>query len=264
MKCAICRNDHTENGFTSVILEQNTSKMLEEAHNARCFQFKKRAGILVTMVLVLLFFAPQGFCRSAGQTADGQPPGPDKGVTEQSEAVFTRGGGPYEVMIFTDYFCPPCRKLEHYLEEKLPELASSGVRVTFLDAPFHQRSSLYARYFLYAARAASSLKSVVHARSVLFQLAENGGIESESALNQAMKENNVDIQLFNIRPVINQWVEIMNKHNLRVTPACVIIRPGREPEQYQGGKKISKALNSLSKEISSDPPNSRKSKAAEK
>ena len=221
-------------------------------HTTRFFGLKKRGGIVVAMVFALLFIAPQGFCKSPGKTVEAQSPGSDTEVTERSEEVFTWGGGSYEVMIFSDYFCPPCRNLEPFLVEKLPELASSGARVTFLDAPFHQLSSLYARYFLYAARAASSLESVVHARSVLFQLAENSGIESESDLNQALKERGVDIQLFNIRPVIKQWVEIMKKHNLRVTPTCIILKPGGEPEQYQGGKKISKALDSLSKELSSE------------
>ncbi|MFP4160330.1 MAG: DsbA family protein [Desulfobacterales bacterium] len=172
------------------------------------------------------------------------------GQQQQSEAVFARGSGPVEVILFTDYFCPPCRTLEPYLEETLPELISSGVKVTFVDAAFNQQSSLYAHYFLYAANAASSLESFIHARSVLFELAENSGIESERELLQAMKEKNVDIKLLDTQPLMDQWKEIIEKHNLRSTPTCVIIKPGQDPEQHRGGKAIPKALDNLLDKVS--------------
>ncbi|MFP4257195.1 MAG: thioredoxin domain-containing protein [Desulfobacterales bacterium] len=174
----------------------------------------------------------------------------EMGVGQKSEAMFTRGSGPVEVLLFTDYFCPPCRRLEPYLEETLPELISSGVKVTFVDAAFNQKSSLYARYFLYAANSASSLESFIHARSVLFELAENSGIESERELLQALKEKNVDIKLFDTQPLMDEWKEIIEKHNLRSTPTCVIIKPGQEPEQHRGGKAIPEALDRLLAEVS--------------
>ncbi|MBS0012463.1 MAG: thioredoxin family protein, partial [Desulfobacterales bacterium] len=88
------------------------------------------------------------------------------GVGRQSAEAFTIGDGPVEIVLFTDYFCPPCKDIEPYLENTLPELVSSGVKVTFVDAAFSRKSSLYARYFLYAAKAASSPESIINARSV--------------------------------------------------------------------------------------------------
>lgn len=171
---------------------------------------------------------------------------------QQSEAVFTRGSGPVEVLLYTDYFCPPCQRLEPVLDEKLPELAASGAKITFVDAPFNRRSSLYARYFLYAAKASSSLESVMHARNVLFGLAEEKEVESEKEMLQALKENNVDIKLFDTQPLVNQWKQIMKKYNLRTTPTCVIIKPGEEPEQYRGDKAIPEALDNLLDELASE------------
>ncbi|MCF8035257.1 MAG: thioredoxin family protein [Desulfobacteraceae bacterium] len=176
----------------------------------------------------------------------------EMGVGEQSEAVFTIGSGQVEVVLFTDYFCPPCQSLEPVLDEKLPELIASGAKVTFVDAPFNRRSSLYARYFLYAAKASSSPESIMHARNLLFRLAEKKKVESEKEMMQALKENNVDINLFDTQPVINQWKKIMNKYNLRTTPTCVIIRPGEEPEQYRSGKAIPEALDRLLGQLPSE------------
>ncbi len=173
------------------------------------------------------------------------------GVEEQSAEMFTIGSGPVEVVLFSDYFCPPCRNLEPYLEQTLPELVSSGAKVTFVDAALKRKSSLYARYFLYAARAASSPESVIHARRVLFDLAGKDSIESGKDMRRALEENNVEIEFFDTQPMIDKWKEIMEKHQLRSTPTCVIIKPDHKPEQHRGGKAIPDALDSLLDEMSS-------------
>ncbi len=176
----------------------------------------------------------------------------EMGVGQQSAEVFTIGSGKVEVVLFTDYFCPPCSSIEPYLAETLPELVSSGVKVTFVDAPFSRQSSLYSRYFLYAAKAASSPESVIQARSVLFNLAEKDSIESEQDMLKALKESNVDIEFFETQPLMDKWKELMEKHHLRSTPTCVIIKPGELPEQYRGSKTIPDALESLLGEVSSE------------
>ncbi|MCF8025608.1 MAG: thioredoxin family protein [Desulfobacteraceae bacterium] len=173
------------------------------------------------------------------------------GVGPQPAEAFAIGGGPVEILLFTDYFCPPCKDIEPYLENTLPELVSSGAKVTFVDAPFSRKSALYSRYFLYAAKAASSPESIIHARSVLFDLAEKDKIESEPDMVKALKKNSVDIELVDTQPLIDQWKKLMETHDLRSTPTCVIIRPGREPEQYRGGKAIPEALGRLLDEMSS-------------
>jgi len=48
-----------------------------------------------------------------------------------------RGSGLTEVLIFTDYFCPPCQAVEPFLEKALADLYRSGVKVTFVDKPIH-------------------------------------------------------------------------------------------------------------------------------
>ena len=63
------------------------------------------------------------------------------------------GKGPYEVIIFTDYFCPGCQDLEADLYPLLDQLLAEGsVRIIFVDAPVNTFTQLYARYFLFAAK----------------------------------------------------------------------------------------------------------------
>jgi thiol-disulfide isomerase/thioredoxin len=174
------------------------------------------------------------------------------GVGRQPAEAFTIGAGPVEILLFTDYCCAPCRDIEPFLENTLPKLVSSEVKVTFVDAPFSRKSALYSRYFLYAAEAASSPESIIHARSVLFGLAEKDNIESEQDMVKALGENNVDIKLVDTQPLMDHWKSLMETHDLRSTPTCVIIRPGKKTVQYRGVKAIPEALGRLLDEMPSE------------
>lgn len=170
----------------------------------------------------------------------------------RSAKVFTIGSGPVEILLYTDYFCPPCRDIEPYLEITLAKLVSSGAKVTFVDAAFNRKSSLFSRYFLYAAKAASSPESVIHARSVLFRLAEKDEVETEQEMRKALKENEVAIDSFDTQPLMTQWMELLEKHGLRTTPTCVIIKPGEKVEKHSGSIEIPKAMDRLLEEMSPD------------
>ncbi len=177
--------------------------------------------------------------------------GNEKPASEHVQEAFARGSGPIEVLLFSDYFCPACRNMEPYLEETLPELVNRGVKVSFVDSPYSQRSSLHVRYFLYAAMASPLLESVMHARNVLFDLADEDRVESEPDILLALKENNVQIEFFDTQPLMKQWMGIIEKYDVRHTPTCVIVRPEEEAGQYIGSREITEALDRLLDELSS-------------
>ncbi|MDZ7582956.1 MAG: hypothetical protein U5R30_20840 [Deltaproteobacteria bacterium] len=93
-------------------------------------------------------------------------------AAEDPDRIYSLGSGPAELLLFTDYFCPPCQKIEPYLDIALPELHQAGVRITFVDMPIYDKTQLYARYFLYAAKAAGSFEEVMQIRRVLFDIAK--------------------------------------------------------------------------------------------
>lgn len=169
---------------------------------------------------------------------------------EKQEPIFSRGSGPVEVIIFADYYCPPCQKLEPYLDTVLPELLPLGVRVSFIDMPFSRKAPMFARYFLYAANATENLEGLLHVRSLLVGAAKADTVESDQDMLQVFKDKNVALRFFDTRPVLGEWNETIRKHNVRNTPACVVIRPGREPQQYIGSQEIPEALDNLLKELS--------------
>lgn len=171
-------------------------------------------------------------------------------AAETVDEVFTRGDGPIELFVFADYFCPPCRRVEPYLEKSLLELVPLGVRVTFVDMPFSRLAPLYARYFLYAAKAAPTLDDLLHARDVLFRIATENAATSDQEMVQALKENDVAITYFDVRPLLTRWGEIIQAHNVRSTPTCIIVKPGQEPTRHVGSEEIPKAIAQLLAELS--------------
>ena len=171
----------------------------------------------------------------------------------EQEPVFSKGAGPIEVLIFADYYCPPCQKLEPYLDTVLPELLSLGVRVSFIDMPFSPKAPMFARYFLYAANAAKNIEGILQARRLLIGVAKADTVESDQDMIQVFKNENVALQFFDIRPVLNQWVETIKEHNVRNTPTCIVIKPGQEALRYIGSQEIPEGLDLLLQELSGFP-----------
>ena len=163
--------------------------------------------------------------------------------------VFSYGSGEIEVFIFSDYFCPPCQKVEPYVEKALTELFQAGVRVTLVDLPIDRRTPLYSRYFLYAANNADSFDELVRIRRVMFDVARTRAIATESELIGMLKENDVRLKLFDIRPVFEKWTELIGRFEVRSTPTCIVTRPGQEIDKFTGNRGIPEGLDRLLKEI---------------
>jgi thiol-disulfide isomerase/thioredoxin len=95
----------------------------------------------------------------------------------EKEAIPSYGQGPHEVLIFSDYFCPPCQALEPKLEPVLDALYKQGnVKIRFVDTPMHKETPLFAKFYLYAAKATPDYRAAMRARQVLFVLAEKENV----------------------------------------------------------------------------------------
>jgi len=171
-------------------------------------------------------------------------------TTEASESIFSYGSGPIEVFVFTDYFCPPCQAVEPYLEKALADLNRLGAKITFVDKPIHKSTPLYSRYFLYAAETADGFSEILNIRRVLFDIAKSKVVDSESELFQKLKASNIKLSLINVRPIFDQWVELIERFGVRSTPTCIVKRPGQKVMIYNGTRKIPEGIDLLLKELS--------------
>ena len=164
----------------------------------------------------------------------------------EKSMVPSYGSGKYEMIIFTDYFCPPCQTLEAEIDPALKEfLSRGGVRVTFVDLPIHKETHLYAKYFLYAAKAGRSYKSVLNARRVLFSLAKNRAASSEDELKKALKAQGVPFTPYNLKPVYPELNKIIETHKAKSTPTCIIKYSNADIRKYTGIFEIQNGLAML-------------------
>jgi hypothetical protein len=164
----------------------------------------------------------------------------------EKSIVPSYGSGKYELIIFTDYFCPPCQSLESEIDPALHEFLSRGrVRVTFVDLPIHKETVLYAKYFLYAAKAGKSYKKALNARRILFALAKNRAALSEDDLKKSLKVQGVSFTPYDLTPVYPALNTYINTHKVKSTPTCVVIYSNSDIRKYTGTAEIQSGLAML-------------------
>lgn len=156
------------------------------------------------------------------------------------------GAGQYELIIFTDYFCPSCQKLESELDPTLNKLLEKGdVKITFIDAPVHKLTQLYGKYFLYAVNANPGFKDILHARKVLFSIAKTNAVTTEENLASELKAQGVAFQPYDLSKVYITMNEMMKNHDIRSTPTCVVKYSNSDIRKYNGPEEIKRGLSLL-------------------
>ena len=162
---------------------------------------------------------------------------------EENNLVPAYGSGRYHLFIFSDYFCGPCQNLEKEVAGKVEKLiAERGVQVSFVDMPIYKLTPLYARYFLYAAKAAKSYREVLQARKVLFDKASRLGAITEPQLVNALQAEHIPLAPFDVQPVMAQYNGLIKKYRVRGTPTFVFVYSPQDVRKYVGGKEIGRGL----------------------
>jgi protein-disulfide isomerase len=155
------------------------------------------------------------------------------------------GSGKIQVRIYTDYFCPPCRRMEPAGEPILRDLIKRGViRLTMVDTPYSRHSPLYARYFLYALKEKNELEQALKVRNILFETAVDGNVTMKERLEEILKSKGISYQPFDVKPVFDRFNVLIKEDHINATPTCVIIKDGKK-EAFTGGVDIVNALKQL-------------------
>ncbi len=164
----------------------------------------------------------------------------------EKSAVPSFGVGSCELIIFTDYFCPSCQTLESELDPLLNKLVKTGgVKITFVDAPVHKVTQIYAKYFLYAVNAGKDFDDIMHTRRVLFSIAKTGTVDTEEYLALELKKQHVAFQPYDLRKVYVALNGMMKTHDIRSTPTCVVKYSAVDIRKYSEPEDIKRALLSL-------------------
>lgn len=156
------------------------------------------------------------------------------------------GSGKTAVRLYTDYFCPPCKAMEPSLEPVVADLVKNNIaKVTFIDMPFYQLSSLYARYFLYALNEKKDLENALTVRNALIE-ASNKKIGDAAKLEALLNEKGIKFKPFEVKPTFDMFARSLRDDNIKATPSCVIEKDGKK-ETVVGGFDIIQALQRLKK-----------------
>jgi hypothetical protein len=192
---------------------------------------KNRVPLLVFVILGYLFmsFAFNGSATPA--------------YAEERASVPSFGKGSWELIVFTDYFCPPCQHAEEDLKPVIEKLLSRGnVQVTFVDFPGHPRTTMYAKYFLYAAKADTGYKNALMARNALFTLAIQNNIKTEEALGKALKDQGIALKVFDQKPVFNELMKMIDTYKITQTPTCVLKYSNKYLRKFSDADEIHNGL----------------------
>lgn len=166
--------------------------------------------------------------------------------TEKGCSLPSWGAGKCEVYIFSDYFCPPCQKLEVVLEPLLYELLSQNrIKLFFIDLPLYRLTPLYNEYFLRATKAERRFERVFAVRKLLFELASRLGALAAKHLEREFRSHQIALQDIDARALQEEIHRQANHYGIRTTPAVVIKCPGKPFSIVTGGEEILNALRSL-------------------
>ncbi len=151
-----------------------------------------------------------------------------------------------EIIVYSDYFCPHCRKIDEQVNTGLGRL-KDRVSIRFVDVPLHPGSLEYAEVFLYAwFVSGNNLETAVKARELLFDAAVKKADQAGVIALLKSKGIAVKSDREKARSVFRGFYnESMKTDKVNATPAVVIVKGG-ERKKYVGGKEILKALEELS------------------
>jgi thiol-disulfide isomerase/thioredoxin/uncharacterized membrane protein len=156
------------------------------------------------------------------------------------------GSGPYELIVFTDYFCPPCQALESDMDPALNEILSTGgVKVIFIDLPVHKETYLFAKYFLYIAATTHHYRDILKARTVLFSLAKNQAIKDDDGLSKALSTQGIAFKPCDLKEVYLALNQIIKTHAVTRTPTCIVKYSDTDIRKYSGANEIKNGLAML-------------------
>jgi len=165
---------------------------------------------------------------------------------EAVRTVPSLGKGAYEVMMFADYLCPPCRQIDSKTEPLFKELLTTGrVRITFVDVPFSRVTPMFAKYYLYSVNAGADEHGILHIRKVLFNAAQVKNIKMEDELIGYLKEQKISWKVLDEKSIFPMLSTMIKENKVDQTPTCVIKYSATDVRKYVGTEEIWDGLTKL-------------------
>lgn len=163
----------------------------------------------------------------------------------ESNPQFGAEKAPIEIIVYSDYFCSYCRKIDGQVNTILGKLKDRA-RIRFVDVPLHPGSLEYDEIFLYTWFASgNNLKTAVIVRELLFDEAVKKTDQAGVISLLKSKGIQLNIDKEKARSVFRGFYnESIKTDKVSSTPTVVIVKGG-ERKKYVGAKAVLKALEDL-------------------
>ena len=178
----------------------------------------------------------------------------------QDLSLYNFGKGKIQVRLYADYFCGPCSRIEPKLEPLISELVKKDViTISFIDAPFHKYSTLYAQYFLYSLNNNKNIDHAIKVRSTLFE-ASKIPIQDADKLESFLAGKGIKFSKFDEKPVFYIFQNFFREDRVTSTPSCVVVKDGQK-KMVSGDNEVLKAFEDLRQDYKNqDEPSGTKRK----
>lgn len=157
-----------------------------------------------------------------------------KQVSLKESIRFGEANGPIEVYVFTDWFCPACRRVEPVFEEMIPDLKGKAP-VFFVDATVHPESLNFTPYNL--SFMINNKNDYFKLRKALEQLADKNDTPSDTDIQDAIKPHGVQLKELAYSDValgVKLFKKLVKQFEITQTPTVVIVNMDSKK-----GKKLS-------------------------
>ncbi|CRX38489.1 thioredoxin domain-containing protein [Estrella lausannensis] len=157
-----------------------------------------------------------------------------KQVSLKESIRFGSNEGPIEVYVFTDWFCPACRRVEPVFEAMIPDLKDKAP-VFFVDATVHPESLNFTPYNL--SFMINNKNDYFKLRKALEQLADKNDSPSDTDIQEAINPHGVQLKELAYSDValgVKLFKKLVKQFDITQTPTVVIVNMDSKK-----GKKLS-------------------------
>lgn len=157
-----------------------------------------------------------------------------KQLSLKENISFGEGKGPIEIYVFTDWFCPACRRVEPVFEAMIPDVKDKAT-VYFVDAAVHPESLNFTPYNL--SFMINNKAEYFKIRKALEELADKNDTPSDTDIQDAVKPLGVQLKELTYSDValgVKLFKKLVKQFEVSQTPTVVIVNM-----ESKKGKKLS-------------------------
>jgi protein-disulfide isomerase len=173
--------------------------------------------------------------------------------TLKESLFFGKADSPIEVYIFTDWFCPACRKVDPEIDKMLPDVQKNA-KVYFIDATVHPESLNFTPYNL--SFLVNNKDQYMQIRKAIEGLSEKNKTPSDTDIKNTIKPLGAKLKELSYSDVavgVKFFKKLVKQFDITQTPTVVVINAEtKKGKKFSGSSEITqdnilKGIESLQK-----------------